>query len=77
MHFRTATLPLLLLTALLTASCATSSPPTPPVVVSPPTLPAPPNVAEPKPSGFFWQMVCDYKKSLQATLKVQVTECER
>ena len=66
---RRATLAPLLLCALTMASCATQSPPTPPVAVTPP-IPSPPVKPEPTISGQYWSRVCSFRLSLQARLNV-------
>lgn len=52
-------------------SCATPSPSLP-VVPEKLTIPQPPLVEEPKPSGFYWAKVCDFRKTLQERLSLKL-----
>ena len=72
------------LSLILITGCATLSPPTPPVVVSPPALPLPPQVKEPLILGSYWQKLsdlttkrCNLRQSLQKLLNQPVQTCER
>ena len=64
-------LPLLL----MLASCAAPSPVLP-QVVPPPQIPPPPQVTAPAPQGSYWAKVCNYRQSLQETLKLTLTPIE-
>ena len=79
-RFSPNTLVSLLLSAVFSlsaASCATPSPPTPPVVVAPPRIPQPPQVSEPLPSGAYWQRHCELMLKVQQLLKETPTPCEQ
>ena len=53
--------------ALTASGCATPLPVSPPVVKSP-EIPSMPLVAEPPPSGTYWQMLIDWRESLRRRL---------
>ncbi len=67
----------LLLLVLTLNGCATSSPPTPPVVVQPPTIPSRPVVQEPPNSDALWQMACEYKREWQKRLGISLLTIEK
>gem|GEM_PF-6039023 len=56
-----------LLLPLMASGCATNLPPSPPAV-TPPEIPSMPAVAEPPPSGSYWQRLTDWRESLRQRL---------
>lgn len=54
---------------LIVTGCATNSPAALPVVSARPTIPSPPAVSEPMPSGAYWARYCALLQHVQQTLK--------
>lgn len=73
---------LLALLSLTTTACAPISPVSP-AVVTPPSIPSPPQVNEPQPSGSYWLKLSDLKmkrcllgQKVRALLNQTVMPCE-
>lgn len=66
-----------LLSMPIVAGCATSSPPSLPVVSKQPTIPSAPVVKEPLPSGTYWTRHCTLMLSAQQKLKTSLPGSER
>lgn len=73
------TAPLLLALAATLTSCASVSPRSTQPAAQPspaPSAPAPPTVQTPPPEGTYWQMHCDFRRSLQERLSVTLPPFE-
>jgi hypothetical protein len=62
--------------ALMLTACAANSPP-PSAGVEPPKIPSPPVSNEDLTPGIYWTMVCTYRSSLQAKLKLSLPTLEQ
>ena len=61
--------------SLSATGCASSfqrTPPPAPVVVAPPAIPSKPAGIEPPPWGTYWRKLCDSRRSLRETLKLEL-----
>lgn len=68
-------LPFALLLTLI-VGCSSTASPSLPAVVPPAKIPGPPKVAEPLPSGMYWQTHCEMLQRLQQRLKATLTPTE-
>ena len=65
-----------LLLPLMLLGCAAPCPPSLPAVVPPPQIPPPPVTTAPASPGSYWEMVCNFRQSLQQRLSVKLTDIE-